>query len=478
MIVLLVGGCGFVGVNLAARLLEEGAQVHILDSAPLPPSLLGLDLSGGVRFHRGTITEYEYLVCLLLEVQPDMIVHLASYGMSGSSMLNTGRCRNINVFGTGLLVAAMKASSVENLIYISTPNVVYGGTRIEDGDESMEYFDLNGHTDAYGPSKAIAEQAVIKENGKDGIKTLSIRPAAIYGVGEMRHFPRIVANIDRGIFKFRIGAATVDWVHVTNLTQAIMLAMEKMLLSRGADQSPCGEIYYVSDGSPIDNFEFLRPLCEARDEEYPSIVLPVSVALAIGWFFEALHHVSKAFGLAIEPFMTRAEVYKVGVTHYFSIEKARRELGYDPEVNSHDGAKIMADYYQLKGVPGEHKDFFRVVPLKWYAPILGGLYACYCVAFQEPALWDTLGPIYSTIMRSLLALGLAVFRNKFMLTLVFYAAVMAHAFEALYAYGVALELGCTSTICCLWLLQTFIFGGPSLTILTARRAKYRDSQKV
>lgn len=468
MIALLIGGCGFVGVNLASRLLEEGAVVHILDSAPLPGSLLGLDLGGGVRYHRGTITEYEYLVCLLLEVQPDVVVHLASYGMSGASMLNQGKCRSVNVLGTGLLVAAMKASSVENLIYISSPNVVYGGSKIEDGDEKTPYFDLNSHTDAYGPSKAIAEQAVLKENGKDGIKSLSIRPAAIYGCGEMRHFPRIVENIDKGIFKFRIGEATVDWVHVTNLTQAIMLAMEKMMLS---SSSKCGEVYYISDGTPIDNFEFLRPLCEARDEEYPSIVLPVFVALTIGWFFEIVHRT-----FALEPFMTRAEVYKVGVTHYFSIEKAKNELGYEPEVNSHDGAKMMAEYYQLRGALGEHKDFFRVVPLRWYVPILGGLYACYCIAFQDPASWDAIGPTYSAIMRPLLALGLAIFRTKFMLGVVFYAAVAAHALEAIYAYLVALDMGCRSTLW-LWVVQTFIFGGPSLTILTARRAKYRTGSQ-
>ena len=89
--------------------------------------------------------------------------------------------------------------------------------------------------------------------------------------------------------------------------------------------------------------------------------------------------------------MTRAEVYKVGVTHYFSIEKAKNELGYEPEVNSHDGAKMMAEYYQLRGALGEHKDFFRVVPLQVVCSHLGGLYACYCIAFQDPLLGMPLG---------------------------------------------------------------------------------------
>ena len=473
MIVLLIGGCGFVGVNLAVALLSEGADVHILDSAPLPQALLGLDVNGGVRYHRGNITEYDFLVDLMLSVQPDMVVHLASYGMSGAPMLNKGMCRNVNVLATGLIVAAMKVASVPNIIYISSPNAVYGGREIVNGDESMDYYPFDWHTDYYGPTKAMAEQAVLDENGNGGIKSCSIRPAAIYGLGEQRHFPRMVSHIDHGIFKFRIGAATVDWVNVDNLTQAIMLTIEKMITTP-ADGSavPCGEKYFISDGTPIDNFEFLRPLCEARGEKYPSIVLPVTAALTIGWFFEVLHYISRAVGLPIEPFMTRAEVYKVGVTHYFSIEKAQRELGYSPTMNSRDGAEQMADSYRIgSNHKKDHKDFFRVVGPEWYVPILGGLYACYCVAFDDPASWTRIGgPMYAQIMHALLAVGLAVFRTKFVLALVFYAAVAAHAVEAAYAYTVARDLGCATWP--LWVVQTFIFGGPSLTILLNRRKKY------
>ena len=49
------------------------------------------------------------------------------------------------------------------------------------------------------------------------LSTCSLRPAAIYGVEEQRHLPRILQFIDCGLFFFRIGSATVDWVHVDNL---------------------------------------------------------------------------------------------------------------------------------------------------------------------------------------------------------------------------------------------------------------------
>ena len=115
--------------------------------------------------------------------------------------------------------------------------------------------------------------------------------------------------------------------------------------------------------------------------------------------------------------------------------------------------------------------FFRFVPMKWYLPILGGIYACYCVSFQEPDMWLAWGSTYSSVMGALMKLGLFLFRTKFMLRLVFYAAICAHVLEAAYAYRVATYLGCTNTRH-MWVLQTLLFGGPSLTILMARRDKY------
>ena len=57
------------------------------------------------------------------------------------------------------------------------------------------------------------------------LSTCSLRPAAIYGVDELRHLPRILQLIDCGLFFFRIGSATVDWVHVDNLVTTAVEAV-------------------------------------------------------------------------------------------------------------------------------------------------------------------------------------------------------------------------------------------------------------
>jgi hypothetical protein len=60
------------------------------------------------------------------------------------------------------------------------------------------------------------DDIIIQANSPQ-VPTCVIRPAAIYGPGEERHFPRIVRTIDSGLFLVRIGHALVDWVHVDNL---------------------------------------------------------------------------------------------------------------------------------------------------------------------------------------------------------------------------------------------------------------------
>ena len=122
----------------------------------------------------------------------------------------------------------------------------------------------------------------------------------------------------------------------------------------------------------MDNFGFSAPLVEARGEHFPTVVVPVPVALAVAWVCELVYKCSNAVGLPIEPFLTRAEVYKVGRSHYFSIDKAKRDLNYRPVINSIDGAKIMAQEYVLCGAKGENARYFRLVSPLWFPPIIGG----------------------------------------------------------------------------------------------------------
>lgn len=212
----LVGGSGFVGQSLTKSLSDQGYAVLVIDNVDQSPAL-----RSGVLFRKASVTDEAAMRMALESFGATHVIHLASMGMSGSAMLSP-LCKTVNVHGTSTLVDICVDLSIPHFIYTSSYNVVYGGREIINGDESLPYFPLDKHTDQYGPTKALAEQLVLKANGrrlKNGgvFKTAAIRPAAIYGEEEQRHLPRIVKHIDIGLFQFKIGRAVVDWVDVDNL---------------------------------------------------------------------------------------------------------------------------------------------------------------------------------------------------------------------------------------------------------------------
>lgn len=94
------------------------------------------------------------------------VFHLASCGMSGKEMLQVGLVDEVNINGTCNILDACLDLGVERLVYVSTYNVVFGGQQIVNGNEALSYFPVDDHLDSYGRTKSIAEQLVLKSNGR------------------------------------------------------------------------------------------------------------------------------------------------------------------------------------------------------------------------------------------------------------------------------------------------------------------------
>jgi nucleoside-diphosphate-sugar epimerase len=230
--VLVIGGAGFVGDSITVRLLQLGYAVSCMDM--VEPSKAARDFCKYCVI--GSVTDAGAVSGAFRLAKPEVVIHLASFGMSGADMLDR-RCWDINVTGTENIINACKEERVKLLVYTSSYNVIFGGQEIYNGKEgegAMNYFPKEMALDQYGPTKSIAEQAVLKANGTlcgagagagadasaSVLWTCSVRPAAIYGEHEKRHFSRIVKHIDSGAFVFRIGSALVDWVYIDNLVSA------------------------------------------------------------------------------------------------------------------------------------------------------------------------------------------------------------------------------------------------------------------
>ncbi|CAH2324040.1 short-chain dehydrogenase reductase family 42E member 1 isoform X1 [Pelobates cultripes] len=342
--VLITGGGGYFGHRLGCKLHQKGVNVILFDiQKPV------LAVPEGIRFIQGDIRSTSALENALTDVS--CVFHTASYGMSGREQLQTRKIEEINVNGTNNLIQACINKGVGRLVYTSTFNVVFGGQEINDGDESLPYLPLHLHPDNYSRTKSIAEMIVLKandselKNGYGCLKTCALRSAGIYGPGEQRHLPRIIGYLETGRFKYLYGDPKnlVQFVHVDNLVLSHILAAKA--LTPDKNYVAAGQPYFISDGTPINNFEFFRPFVEGLGYKFPTIRLPLFLVYFIAFITEWIHFlISPIYNF--QPLLTRTEVYKTGVTHYFSIEKAKRDLGYEPQGhNMHE----VAEWFKSHG---------------------------------------------------------------------------------------------------------------------------------
>nr|XP_043634109.1 short-chain dehydrogenase/reductase family 42E member 1 [Erigeron canadensis] len=454
------GGLGFVGSSLCLELIRRGARLvrafDLRSSSPWSPLLL----QNGVHFVQGDIINRKDVDKALRGV--DCVFHLASFGMSGKEMLQYGRVDDVNINGTCHVLEACHQHGVKRLVYVSTSNVVFAGTEIVNGNEKLPYVPLDNHVDPYSRSKSIAEQLVLKSNGRPSkndngkcLYTCAIRPAAIYGPGEERHLPRIINLAKLGLLPFKIGEPSVksDWVYIDNLVLALILASMGLLddiPGRGKQPIAAGQPYFISDGSPVNTFEFIRPLLKSLEYDMPKVSLPVPTAITVAKAFSAIYTLMYPLlnrSWLPQPLLLPAEVYKVGVTHYFNYLKAKQELGYTPITSPQEGMATTISFFQER----KRKSLDGPTIYEWFFCVFGMSAVIGAAFFPVPLL----RPACLFIMRSL-----------WLLRLLAVWAIAMHIGEATYAWMLAKRVDPANSRG--WFWQTFVLGFFSLKFLLKR----------
>ncbi|XP_071976693.1 putative short-chain dehydrogenase/reductase family 42E member 2 isoform X2 [Engystomops pustulosus] len=365
--VLVTGGAGYLGHNLGLALTKLGYNVILFDIQK--PDL---DVPSRATFIQGDIRDYKSLYDACEGV--DCVFHAASFGMSGYQQLQKKQIESINIGGTQVVIDVCIHRNIRRLIYTSTVNVIFGGNCIEEGDEeTTTYYPLDKQLDHYSKTKAIADQMILEANesplkGGGKLLTCVLRPPGIYGPDEKRHLPRLVANAEKGLlcFKFWNDQTKMNWIHLYNLVEAHILAAEALTASKGYIAS--GKAYFIHDGEHVSFQEwFLHPMFEKLGFPDPWINIPCCLVYAV----EYLHIFLRPF-VSLDPLLTRHEVMKIAVVHTFRIDKAGKELGYNPKKFSF--ADSVDFYIKSRPNPSQHKTHFTQLLLLVFA-----LFMCLCL---------------------------------------------------------------------------------------------------
>ena len=196
MKLLITGGCGFLGSNLAAHALSLGWKVRVFDNLSRIGSrqnLEWLENQGQFEFIRGDIRDSNEVETTVREFRPEAIFHLAGQVAMTTSIANPRTDLETNVLGTFNLLEAARIHAGDASIIYSSTNKVYGNleqyryreteTRYECIDKPEGFSEetpLNFHS-PYGCSKGAADQYMLDYARIFGLKTVVFRHSSMYG---------------------------------------------------------------------------------------------------------------------------------------------------------------------------------------------------------------------------------------------------------------------------------------------------------
>lgn len=310
---LVTGGAGFVGKNLVAALVAKGCKVRVLDKVACPvtgpevTSIVG-DLVSRDDVHRALEgVEVIFHTAALIELTERAPAAVKA------------RVRAVNVDGTRALLDAAEALGIGRFVQTSSTATTLAATGAG-GDESLPY---STFTDLYCSTKVEAEKLVRARNGAR-LKTVSLRPGGIYGPGERNQLVGpLFKALKRGEPLTIIGDGTsrLDYTHVANLVDAHIRAAERLV-----DGSPVnGAAYFVTDDQPLNHGEMSRRLARTVGMLPRVRHLPPKVVLGLA---EVSELAFERFGKV--PLVTKMQCRTCLYDYFFSIDAARRDLGYTP----------------------------------------------------------------------------------------------------------------------------------------------------
>lgn len=313
------GGGGFVGSAIVRQLVDKGAEDIAVFGRNHYPQLKKL----GVRQIQGNILDSDILIRSLKGY--DTVFHVAAKaGIWGPK----SEFEQINVAGTRNVLGACFANEVRSLVHTSTPSVVFNRKDINGGDERMPY--AQRFLCYYASSKAVAEQMVLASNS-DVIKTCAIRPHLVWGPGDPHLIPRLIARgRAKKLKQVGNGKNMVDISYIDNVAEAHILAAENLNSSATAS----GNAYFISQGVPVNLWNWVNDLYRRIDIDPVRKKISARSAFTIGTILEGIY---MWFHLEKEPPMTRFMAEQLAKSHWFSIDNARRDLGYKPRISTEEG---------------------------------------------------------------------------------------------------------------------------------------------
>lgn len=325
---LVTGASGMVGRHVVDRAIEQGYQVRALVQPGSETT--GLENLPHVELVQGDLTAAATVPPLVEGV--DVVVHTA--GMVGDwGALQAYRAINQDAVETLLHAISKRATPIDKFVHISSLGVYKWGDHYgEDETVPPDYVGYDGYT----TTKAQAELICRRYIDEHQLPITIIRPGFMYGEGDRHVLPRVVETLKAGtMMMIGDGKKVLDNLYVGNCADAIMLAVE--------NPAAVGQVYNIRDERLVDRNEYISAVCAAIGAKMPRRV-PCWVAKNA---IQPMRVLGRLMNKRSPPLVTKPRYKFMALNLDYSIEKAKRELGYVPRVDFVEGIDIALEPYRV-----------------------------------------------------------------------------------------------------------------------------------
>ena len=280
MTVLVLGGAGYIGSHTVYALIEKGEDVVIIDN--LETGHIEA-VHPQARFYQGDIRDRAFVDSVLDKEKIDAVIHFAANSLVGESMTNPLKYYDNNVNGTKVLLQSMVAHGLNKIVFSSTA-ATYG----EPESVPILETDKTEPTNAYGETKLAMEKMFKWTDSAHGMKYVSLRyfnacGAHVSGeIGEAHspetHLIPLILQVPLGQresisiygddYPTSDGTCIRDYIHVTDLAQAHILAVEYLM--KGNDSN----IFNLGNGIGFTVKEVIDTARKVTEHPIPATITP------------------------------------------------------------------------------------------------------------------------------------------------------------------------------------------------------------
>jgi nucleoside-diphosphate-sugar epimerase len=321
----ITGATGFVGGHVAEACVAKGDTVSTIARSGSDTALLE---RLGATIHRGDLNDSQAVSRALEDTE--VVVHCAAkVGDWGP----VDDYRAVNVQALRDLLGACQGKPLKRFVHVSTLGVY--AARHHYGTDETESLPAR-HIDGYTQTKVEAERLVLDAFRSFGVPVAVLRPGLIYGPRDRTVLPRLIELLRKGDLPYLgRGKRAINCIYVRNLVEAIFLAV--------GQPKAVGQVYNLTDGEFVSKRRFIEAIADGLGLQRPSRSIPLWLARIVAWTMERQ---ARRLGASQAPRLTQARLKLFGLNLDYSIEKAKRELGYRPATPFDQAIKETIAWYK------------------------------------------------------------------------------------------------------------------------------------